>query len=696
MPTPNIKEVNPINSNQNNPLKEVLFCKINGFETKEEDHIRGGYIATTHLDSGFYDESRGVFIKDKIRKETLDSWAEELKQGVPRANKASVNHNRMSHVAGVAIKDSVRIDRFDDGEYGLYTETLIDKTREDYDDVKYRLDKGLLDSHSIEFSTRDPSTGKYLFGAVNEISTGEGIIRELLPGTILEGYTLASQPMNEHAIMIKEVIFKEENKMDEEIKKVDTPVEPVVEETPIVEPVVEETTTEEITEEKEVFSKEDIKLLKEVKSLRAKEAKDKEKKELISEIKKELESKEVKNKVLNNDSPVLEKKEYREYKELFTVEGKTLTTLEQLNRAAKICEAKGLIDSFGVKPTARASLARNNTEMKFVNGRSSIEFKGLGITTNQNTDTDYLLSAAELADVFDPVIYNILNQMTTAWNLLSKEDYSTKGNNQVQFTLKVAANSTATAYTGNAVSTGNTTRLKYMTKFKKYQVGVEVDGDMIAAARGGPIGDVFSQEVMDSTDDLMAVINAALFAEVGLETASGVIGFEFVCDQAGNGTMYNLSRTQANGLASTTTADNYINGGSATVSFANLRAAKRKAVGTEGANLNNMVFITSFVQGDMFRGKYDAAQRLVPTSSRVGFEGRPSFDGIPIFEDKDCNTDDWFLVDLETHKVAIWVPPTLEMLGKTADSQKGFIKTYFATYNRAPRRMVMIYGNATS
>ena len=73
-----------------------------------------------------------------------------------------------------------------------------------------------------------------------------------------------------------------------------------------------------------------------------------------------------------------------------------------------------------------------------------------------------------------------------------------------------------------------------------------------------------------------------------------------------------------------------------------------------------------------------------------------SFDGIPIFEDKDCNDDDVFLVDISCHKVAIWVPPTMEMLGKDSDSQKGFIKTYFATYNTAPRRMVQIYGNATT
>ena len=80
-----------------------------------------------------------------------------------------------------------------------------------------------------------------------------------------------------------------------------------------------------------------------------------------------------------------------------------------------------------------------NREYKFGTNGTKLEYKALGLTTNQNTDTDYLLSAAELSDVFDPVIYNAMNQATVTWNLLAKDDFSNKGNNQVQFTLKTAA-----------------------------------------------------------------------------------------------------------------------------------------------------------------------------------------------------------------------------------------------------------------
>jgi hypothetical protein len=134
---------------------------------------------------------------------------------------------------------------------------------------------------------------------------------------------------------------------------------------------------------------------------------------------------------------------------------------------------------------------------------------------------------------------------------------------------------------------------------------------------------------------------------------------------------------------------------SARISLTKLRAAKQQAL-KDGSMIQNLVFVTNHTQADLFRGIYDAIQRTVPTSSRFGFEGRPDFDGIPIFEDKDCSTSKWELIDLDSMRVAIWVPPTLEMLGKDADSQKGFIKCYWATYCRAPRRLVEIYGCATS
>jgi len=678
------------------------FCYVYGYELKEDtnNYIIGGYIATTHLDSGFYDNSRETFIRDKISKETLNKWAGDINSGNPRSNKVSVHHQRDKHVAGVAVKGSARVDNLKDGEYGLWVDTSIDKTHPNFNDTKNRLEGGFIDSFSIEFTTKDPMIDNYIDGAVSEVPQGKGIVRTLLPNTILEGYTLASQPMNEHAIRVKEVTCdkcKVELTEDKDCKldlDKDTNKEEVIK---------METEVKTVEQPKVEVSKEDYAKLEKLRDMEIKEQKEKEyiatKAKVMEEIKMEADKINVEVKVMKNPTNI-EKKEYVEYKEVLSSrsvkqkDGTVLSSIsmdEQWKRAGAYANDLNLFKGSDWK-TTKDIFTR---EYKVMYNNGLMEFKGLGLTTNQNTDTDYLISAAELNDIFDPVIYNALNEKTVTWNLLKKDDYSNKGNALVQFALKTVANSTAGAYTGNAINTSNTTRLKMMTKFKKYQVGVEVDGDMIAAARGGPIGDVFAQEVNDSTASLLSVINVALFAEVGVETASGIIGFELISDSAGNTTLYNMTRSTTNKLAPASAGDTYINGASADLSLTNLRAAKRQAL-NEGCDLNNLVYISHPIQGDKLRGIYDEAQRMVPTSSRYGFEGMMSFDGIPFFEDKDCNSDDVWLVDLDTHRVAVWVPPTLEMLGKDADSQKGFIKTYFATYNRKPRALVQIYGNATS
>jgi len=646
-------------------------------------------------------------------------------------------------VAGKMLKGSARIDYLGvDGStgepaYGLYADHMIDKTREDFEDLKYRIDNGFLDSFSIEFMTKNPVTGEPVPGAFVEDNADWGIMRTLLPGTELIGDTLTSNPMNEHAIMLKEA-FELANTNKHTIAransigsdKKETKEEHTMPEDEGKKPEGQDGGAESGAEDEKSSAEaqpatpdahknlpEDVKeKLRKYDEIEKKEAKEALKKELTEEIKEDLKKElskmepEKKTKMNTASETAIESKEFKEFESAVRCEMKEsadgrVNFRQAIDKQWKMAsEIISMNDSkmfwkaynHGTTKAEGKDYSNFTTNGRFLEAKGMFwEKKGLGVTSNQNSDTDYLLSAAELSDVFDPVVYNALNQKTTTWGILQKDDFSSKGNHQVQFTLKTLQNQTAEAYTGNSVSTGRTTRLKYQTKFKKYQVGVEVDGDMIAAARGGPMGDVLMQEVRDSTDDLMEVMNQALFAEVGLETAAGVIGFEYICDSAGNTTLYNITRSAANKLSPTTATDTYINGNSADLTKANLRKAIRQAI-EEGADLNNLVFVGSPIQYDKMKALYDDLQRMAPTSARFGFEGRISFEEVPFFYDKDCNDDDVFLVDLETHRIAVWVPPTLEMLGKDSDSEKGFIKTYWCTYNRAPRRMVMIYGNKTT
>ena len=727
-----------LNSSQPIPRRKEIKefrCNVVGFEIKEDEksfHVEG-LIATTHIDNA--DEDDGIGIPDRIPKETLESFANQINT-IDAARRMGTHHSEGSNQnkiyqnwiqsigasdlvsdepgreffgrADVSNNPAIVID-LADGEHGLYVDTQLLKK----DPMTPNIIEGFHNGHFNSFSITYQTDG---FQTTDFEREGDGLVRVLLPETQLAGYTAASHPVNPHAVAtafgFKE--FKELVVMDQlnlkEVKQMseedvnngeDSQEDSSAQNEPSSEAdagssdngdssaasgSTEETSEEEVTEQKEFKRwKADRKKLEE------KELMEKTAGKIAASVVKKME---VKEKVLKDNEPKDDETkvsfELKEFKEAIDSAGK-LEIKEQFRRAAAYCDSINLDWE-----SAKTSAAESREYKSFgVNG-TNLEYKALGITTNQNTDTDYLQSSAELQDIYDPIIYNALNQVTVTWNLLAKDDFSSKGNNQVQFTLKTAANTTAAFYTGNAVATGNVTRLKYQTKFKKLQVGVSVDGDMIAAARGGPVSDVFAQEVMDSTMDMLSVLNVALFAEVGLETASGVIGFEYIADSAGNTSLYNLTRSAANKLAPDSAGDTYIDQGATIVSMTNLRSGIRQAV-IEGSFKRNLVYITSPTQGDLMRGKFDDSRRMLKsTDTDFGFSTDLFIDGVPVFEDKDCNTDDWFLIDLESHRVGIWIPPTIERLGKSADSEDAFIKMYLATYNRRPRSLVQIFNCATS
>ena len=673
-----------------NSKKEFSNLKVE-FKSDSGEFYTQGLIATSHLDSD----------NDIILMETLKVWEKQINdKSIAMKNNVSLHHDRSdSNLIATGVKAEVR--ELPDGEYGLWVENHHNKTHPRFDTTKYEVENGFLHSYSIEYDTKGDKT-------VETFSVDGENFRVLGPETSLWGWTLANNPANPQAaitgVLVKELkisikeesddsMMTEEQKkkkkqmmMDEE-KKDSKESEVKVMENKIESPQVKEAISEEFaitSEEKEEVSqaresKETSKMVQRL--LKSKE------------LAQAMKSLEVTDKTLKNKEVAgglsLEVKEY-----LTGVQAGTTPSYQLFSQAGIVAEKLGLIGPQGFKENGMAEMRKFSMK---IGGKlqNELQYKGLGVTTNQNTDTDYLLSSAELQDVFDPVIYNALKEQTTTWGLLAKEDFSNKGNNQVQFVMKITANSTAAAYTGNAIDLSNSERQKYQTKFKKYAVGIAVDGDMIAASRGGPVGDVFSMDVKNSTETLLSVMNIALFAEVGLETAAGVIGFEYLADGAGNATLYNVTRSAANGLLPDTAADTYVNGASADLSIANLRALKRNAV-ENGAKLGNLFYVGSPIQGDKLLNIYDDAQRLAPVSSRLGFEGMPTFDGVPFFVDKDCNDDDVYLIDRESHKVAVWIPPTLEMFGKRSDAVEGFVKTYWCTYNTAPRRIGMIYSNSTS
>lgn len=667
------------------------------FDCKENEGIfySKGYAATTD-----YDRVGDILTVDCL--EDMASQMNELKN--IDSDEVSWRHDRSDPKPIAIAEHNASVVKKDDESYGLLVTTNHVKTHEKYDDYAYEVQSGVVKGYSIEYLPEIVLEDTRSFDGEGNFVDGHRILDKVS----LRGYGYASGRFiaNPEARLIehgyKEIMKKgecadseDDDSEEEEEKKKKKKMEG-------------QKMSEQETIVKEVpsLSEEDKKIL-----IQAKEAKKKQEtlaylKEIMKDdsLVSELAKKEVPNKVPIGNVEVKEQPmEYKEYAEIFT-KGKELAIEEKFNRAGLLAEKMGLVAHDGMdglifkqsKPyEAKEGSAPKIRFKHFGTNGTKIEYKGLGITTNQNSDTDYLLSGAELSDVFNPVIWDALNQSQVTWNILKKDDFSNKGNNQVQFILETGANTTAAFYTGNSISTSNSTLLKMQTKFKKVQAGVAVDGDMIAAARGSPVGDVFALHVRLATKNLINVVNAAIFAEVGLETAAAIIGFEFIADSAGNATMYSLTRSTTNRLSPDSAGDTYIDGASAIIAKNNLRKCIEQA-NKEGGNIGNYVFITHPTQVRLLKNQYDDLQRIIPTSARVGFTGMMDFDGVPIFEDKDCTSDNWFLIDLETHRIAMWVPPTLEMLGKRSDSVEGFIKSYLATYNTVPRRLCMIYDNATS
>tara|TARA_Y100000310_G_scaffold34911_1_gene33055 strand:- start:2887 stop:4923 length:2037 start_codon:yes stop_codon:yes gene_type:complete len=653
---------------------------------------------------GFLSDMSPDLVGDRVY--CQDSLVKQLNE-LAQANKVTLHHDRAeSTIAGVCVGAELK-----DGR--AYVTTKLNRHHPDFEKTWYEIQQGFIDGYSIEYEVVNGKENEHGGLDLYDIN--------------LFGYGLASRAVNPRASITdsysKEKVYipifnKEETNMTEETKalpieevkvKEEAPVEaeaeekpeeaptPEAEEEPAPEPEVEaEPEAEQAEEVAEPEEKEIVLTDVEVKEINQKRQ-EKEVDSMVSSIlgnakfKEAIDKIEVKEKVIKNEAP--EPKEnliVKEYKEAFKMESK-VSIKEQLNTAKKVAEKQGL---YAKAFTMGTTPVEFREDFNFKSGGpndSELQVKELNVKAleTDTNSTSYTQSGAELNDVYQPVIFNMLNDRTTFFGLLPKDDFSQY--QKVQWRARNARNSSAGAYgEGDAIVKGNTTRQKLETKFAYYAVGVQVTGQMVAASRGS-VGDIFNMEIQDATKDLLTQMNVDLFTEQGLETQDKLIGLPYVTDSSTNTTLYGLTRSSTNLLTS-----NLIDGGSATITKAKLREAIRTSE-ENGASRENLLFVCSYTQKDLILGVYDSTQRQNDVSSRFGFEGMSQFDGVPIHADKDVDqTDEIYLVDLDCVRMAMQVPPTFEGLAKSDDSESGFVKTYLAAYYKAPNRLVEIYDLATS
>ena len=353
----------------------------------------------------------------------------------------------------------------------------------------------------------------------------------------------------------------------------------------------------------------------------------------------------------------------------------------------------------------RISMKETNLRMKALDNASNAGSKiNTNLTHASWTYGSYYQSPVELNDIYQPVVVNQLNDLNTTWGTLRKEDYS--GYSQIQFRARTKRNTTAggysegTNYTYGTDFSGEVGYDRFQQPFCYYHALVALTGQKMrfGMAPGG-MGDIWANEIKWSTEDLLKVLDEGIIGTGDGTSESVALGFEGLI-LGTSGTLYGKSLTTYATLRSHTKAES-----SANISLGELRLMiERVQTGTgtgasqviSMARVPDLVLFMHHTQERFVKGLIQDMQRLVPTSARVGFEGRVEIDGVPIVTDFRMNTDDVFLIDSAHTKIGINLPPTVEPLPVTADAQAAHIKIYFNMYSDAPGNNAWYSGFATS
>lgn len=674
------------------------YGKIEAKEAKEELYTKG-YVATTHVDT----------VNDKIMPETLYKWAEEINSTSNFDAKPVSLHHERGDPSLIGLGANAKVERLSDGEHGLWVETHHNKSHPDFQDVKYQLDNNFLTHYSIEYDTQNGATTH------KEHIDGKWV-RVIEPDTPLLGYGLASPRtvVNKEASIsetsYKELISMEAEKTNEvkemKEKKEDTPEEKQEEKTEDKPDEAEAKKEEPKEEPKE--DKEEKEL--DVKGLIAKEVKEQIKQAVTAEVKettpenapmlnkgakmetkerkveqKELEFKEV---VTEYKEAVLDNKSH--WSDQYHVAGKLEKEFKERGMMGGADQSWSVPNPFEIKEN---KFVLNRPELKAA-VTTDADYMGAQ-TTFITALANYEQTPARYNDVYGPVIVNQLNDMTTTWNLLTKENMS--GMSAIRVRARTGRNATADTYAYGSTPgfDGSAAIKKFNVNFVTSYVEVAAEFEAIEFGMGAGGIDVWANEIKFATKDLMTYLNGSQLYGTGDGTSeSDSLGFDGGLIIS-SGTLYGKDVASFTTLAAAGVDDM----SSAAITLKKLRAMIRACV-TNGADPGDLFFTTSYLQYDFIKALIQDMQRIVPTSAKVGFTGVMELDGVPIFADKDLDansmTDDVFLIDRAHTKIGIKKAPTYVEFGLTSLVRNGIIWMMWNVYSDAPNHNYHIYGLATS
>ncbi len=738
-----------------NDKKEIKHSFLNGLSVKElegDNLVIEGYVATNHIDNTHLLSKPGeVHLDDMLPEGTLDSIANQINTS-SFSNKLSVHHrdvNPESPVAG-AIKNNAKVIDTQDGHKGVWVEATINKAHPEYEAIKSEVEQGMIDGFSIEFETLQ-SHPKII---------GDKEVR-VIDNILIGGVGLASRPINPRA-QIKNYTYKELLKFKtkgvsqmKETKEDEAPAEKPEEEKVEEKPAEEESKDDSQESKPEEESKEESSEEKEFKEFKEMKRKGAEKEALILSMKEVMKDLEPKDMPRFQSGMQFEDKELKEVKSLVdnykktSLECKEWTHTPNANRDESIISRKGdinlqlkeaaklhnhfnkmypqgiptgpmrmgeeaLWDSIpdpGFANTSDCGLGTQDFEIKESHW-NKMETKGANpfeTTTSQISAASHYLAAPELADIYDPVIYNMLNDKTTFYGLLKKVDASKYSYAYGWRAIYGRAAVPGAQAEGATLTPDSTDRIILRQPFKFYYGAVRITGQMIAAAKGqSAVGDIMALEIKDVTRTLLRDINSNLLigTEDGSNDGAEALGLTYLCEKGSSytdlyiGVSRNTYKLEGNSESAS----------SANITKGRLRKGLRACkAGSSSLQANNggthssadpadLLIITHHIQKDKILALFDDAQRFNTVSAKAGFEGMPTFDGIPIHEDNQCTSSVLFIVDMRHTFLAVQVPPTFTAWGQqyNYDIESGFIKTYFNLVCTKPGNNYMVTSLATS
>jgi hypothetical protein len=675
------------------------------FKEEEGEFYSTGFVATTHPDRS---KEQG-FEGDILSKAALDQIADYINSGVATTNglgstrACSIRHDWIKQQdadmlpAGMAVPPAT-VKETGDGHWGVEVTTHHNKNHPAYKETIYDVQHGYYPGYSIEYDTKEEGcssiqqNGK-VYRIINKLSEFAGYAfanaRKIAnPSALIStfGYKEVEQSINDSLIHKEN---KEDDKMSEkeklQIKDVEEPKEEAA-------PVAEESKEEPAAEEpKEESSSEDKKEEVETKTVDAPEKTEKlsvkeiadeaslEVKEVVAETK-------VQTKTLVQGDDNMESIQIKEMKEALkandVVAYKEAST-PLFYESNKVKETMSLLSQVGTVQL------NSNLQAKCSGKGLKLQMKST-LGTGDNTST-YTQADVEFADEFAPGIIDTFNNQTNLFGFLKKKTHI--GGEHVQWKMVTDKDpnsiSTFVGHNDASVVKNFSNKSNYQTPLKIARRGISVT-DFINRYSARSLGDLFQLEVDLQMLEMMNDVNAALFAEVADGTGNSPLGLEAVADSAGNTTLYGLTRSTANRLAPDTAGDTYTAVGGALTEA--LMRAKVTNLENEGVSFGNIAIVTSPTVRDFLFNLLDGNRRFNTTEASFGFNKAnvPSWDGIPIVVDSDCNTDALYFIDTSSDIIYVGMAPTMISLAKVGASTEAYVQMDFAHVYEQPRRIGML------